>query len=379
MANANNRVERISVGRSERTYHQGNDPNGQNFLMDVCRSFVYGSTAVEANERLGHHMQEERVERPQYMERTAGDLTTSGLGGLVVPQYLVEMYAPATANLRPLANNMNRHQLPVQGMSLVVPRITTPTSAALQTTQLTAVSATSAVETDLTVSVQTAAGQQNVSRQALDRGYGIGDMVMQDLFRRVATAIDSTIINQASTGLLAVGQTTTLATVGQTNLYTSLYQAQSLLEQALVGVAVPDKVFMHSRRLNWLVSAIGSTWPLIGGSNIPAQSAGAIVSNEYNSGERLVLPNGIRVYADNNIPTNLGVGTNQDPVIMLASEEAHLWEDSNAPVFIRAEQPNAPNLGVLLVAFEYFAYTFGRYSNNPGIVNGAGLVAPAGF
>lgn len=60
---------------------------------------------------------------------------------------------------------------------------------------------------------------------------------------------------------------------------------------------------MHSRRLNWLTSAIGSTWPLINGANVPAQAAGTVVSNEYGNGERLILPNGLRVYVDNNIPT----------------------------------------------------------------------------
>ena len=69
-----------------RTYHKGNDPDGTSFLRDVARGQVMSDP--EAQSRLARHMQEERVERPQYAERTAGDLISSGIGGVMVPQYL---------------------------------------------------------------------------------------------------------------------------------------------------------------------------------------------------------------------------------------------------------------------------------------------------
>jgi hypothetical protein len=48
-------------------------------------------------------------------------------------------------------------------------------------------------------------------------------------------------------------------------------------------------------------------------------------------------------------------------------------------VLIRVEQVNAANLGILLVAYSYFAYTAQRYPNNPSKITGTGLVAPGGF
>jgi hypothetical protein len=45
-------------------------------------------------------------------------------------------------------------------------------------------------------------------------------------------------------------------------------------------------------------------------------------------------------------------------------------------VFIRAEQAAAANLGVLLVLYGYFAYSFRRYSGGMGKVNGTGLTTP---
>src|SRR5262249_50883566 len=46
------RTATFTVGRNQRTYDKGSDPYGQQFLMDVCRSFVYGSTAPAENERI---------------------------------------------------------------------------------------------------------------------------------------------------------------------------------------------------------------------------------------------------------------------------------------------------------------------------------------
>src|SRR6266536_1896482 len=189
------------VGNETREYNPGNDPNGTTFLADVARAQVMGDASAWS--RLARHAQEERVERPGLQERAAGDVTTGALNGLVVPQYLVDLTGPAVAARRPLADNMTRHPLPAEGMSFVVPTITTATSAALQATQLTGVSATSLAETDVSVPVLTAAGQQNVSRQAVERSR-IDQFVMSDLMARVATVLDSTLINQATTGLSAV-------------------------------------------------------------------------------------------------------------------------------------------------------------------------------
>jgi hypothetical protein len=324
-------------------------------------------------------MDEERAERPGYQERAAGDLTSSGAGGIVVPQYLVDMTALAVAARRPLADNMTRHPLPPEGLSFVVPTITTATSAAIQSTQLTAVSATSMVETDLTVSVQTAAGQQNVSRQAADRSR-IDEFVVLDLMNRYATALDSQVINQATVGLSAVAATSlgtyTDATPTGAELYPKLLAAQSGVEATLLGVPA-DLVVMHSRRWAWLSKEMTTSWPLINSAGVPPQSGGVNTNTAYGPGFRGVLPCGLRVVVDNNIPVNKGAGTNEDEIYVVPSGEAHLWEDPNAPALIRAEQPNAPSLGILLVVYGYFAFTFQRYpSGAMQKVSGTGLITP---
>lgn len=377
----NSRTAVMSVTRNDRVYNQSSDPHGRGFLLDVARSATFNDR--DASARLDRHQAEERVERPQYAERVAGDLITTGLGGLVVPQYLVDMYAPAVANMRPFADTCNKHTLEPSGMSLVVPLVTTATSAALQATQLTTVSTTSLQETDLTVSVLTAAGSQNISRQAVERGTGVDNITAQDLFKRVATVIDSTMINQASTGMTSTAQSITYTSGAPTaaEMYPYIFQAESKLEQTLLAQARVDTVVMHGRRWNWLCSSVGSTWPFLQDVNFPggAQNNAIQVTNQYGSAYRGVLSNGLKVCVDNNVPTTLGLGSNQDEVYVTASEECHLWEAPGQPLLIRAEQTNAANLGILLVVYEYFAYTHKRFSSNPAKLSGTGLVAPTGF
>jgi len=54
-----------------------------------------------------------------------------------------------------------------------------------------------------------------------------------------------------------------------------------------------------------------------------------------------------------------------------------LWEDPNAPVYIRAEQPAAASLGILMVVYGYFAYSFRRYTGASVVINGTGLATPS--
>jgi hypothetical protein len=89
-ARAYDQVARVKS--EERTYHRGNTYDGGPFLQDVVRQTLFRD--VEAEQRLSRHMREERVERGKYLERAAG---TGAFAGLTVPQYLTEMYAPATA------------------------------------------------------------------------------------------------------------------------------------------------------------------------------------------------------------------------------------------------------------------------------------------
>ncbi len=373
---------KVQVGREERTYHRGNDPRGTQFVRDVVAASILHD--MGASTRLSHHMREEQVERAAtfvgMQQRAAGDTLTSNWAGLVVPQYLTDLYAPATAALRPFADVCAKHPLPADGMTVNISRVTTASSAAVQATQLTAVSATSMDDTLLSPAIKTIAGQQTISRQAVERGTGVTDVVIQDLFNRYATSLDSTLITEATTGLSAVATAVTYTDTTPTGaeLYPKILGAAAGVEAALLAMGTPSHAVMHSRRWYWLSSQMGSTWPLINWQGIPVQAGGiANTSSSYASGIRGVLPSGLQVVVDNNIASNLGAGTNEDEVYVVPATECHLWEDSSAPMLIRAEQTAAASLGVLIVVYGYMAYTFERYANGMQKVSGTGLTTPS--
>jgi HK97 family phage major capsid protein len=370
----------VHVTREPRTYAPHNDPEGKRFLRDIALGTVQGDRS--AIDRLDHYVAEERVERPGLMERAAGDATTASFGvGLIVPQYLTELYAPAVANMRPLANVVNHHVLPEEGMTLNLSKITTATSAAIQASQLTPVSSTSIAETDLAIAVQTAAGSQNVSLQAIQRGTGIEDVTMQDLLKRVATIIDFNLINQTTNGIDTTSQTVSYVSASPTGqeFWPYIFKANSVLESTLLNQAAVDYMVMHPRRWNWLCAQVGSTWPILGSQQggPDAQQFAVQVTNQYGANVRGVLNNGLKVVVDANVPVT--ENTNQDPAFVLASQECHLWEPPSGAVYIRAEQPSAASLGVLLVAYEFFAFTNVRYANAQAKIIGTGMAAPAGF
>ena len=370
-------AKHTGVGRVKseaRTYNPGNDKHGKNFLRDVALRHL---NDWEAAQRLAQHMQEERIERGALIEdRAAG---TGAFAGLVVPQYLTDLVAPAAAAARPFADICNKHELPPSGMSVNISRITTATSAAAQSSENSAVSETNIDDTLLTENVFTVAGQQTLSRQAIDRGTGTEEVTLNDLIRRYHTALNAKLINDASTGLTNVAQAVTYTDASPTaaELYPKVLQAQSQLEAVMLDQGVGDLyAVMHSRRWAWMQSQVGTSWPFIGQPGYPVQAGGANFATGYAQGVRGVLPNGIKVIVDNNIATNLGGGTNEDEIYVVNAAELHLWEDPNAPLYIRTEATAAASLGVLMVVYGYAAYSFRRYTNGHQKISGTGLVTP---
>lgn len=364
------------VGAEARTYRPDNDRKGANFARDVTSAYLGD---FEARDRLSRHMQEERVERGSAVagaqSRAVG---TGAFSGLVVPQYLVDMFAPIARTGRPFADACRPHELPETGMTVNIGRGTTGTSAALQASENVAVSETDYDDTLLTINVQTAAGQQTVSRQGVDRGVNIEDTILEDLYGAYLSNLDSTLINQATTGLSAAATAVAYTDASPTveELYPKIPEGLAGVEAALLDRASGMNIaVMHSRRWYWMQNAMTTKWPIISQPDIVEKTIGANYAERYGSGIRGVLPNGTPVLVDNNIATNLGAGTNEDEIYLVDKNECHLWEDPNAPLLIRAEQTKAASLGILLVVYGYFAYTVQRYAHARKI-GGTGLVTP---
>lgn len=359
----------ISEARTYSTYAEQRD--GVSFLRDVAASQRFGD--IEASQRLARHMAEERVERPSVERRAVG---TSAFAGLVVPQYLTDLVAPTRRAARPLADIANQHALPASGMTVNISRVTTGSTAALQSSQNSGVSETNMDDTLLTIDVLTTAGQQTVSMQALERGSSIESIVLGDLLGAVNTNVDNTIITQATTGLNAVTDANidvayTDGTPTAAELWPKLFDVVQQIQSNVY--AGPSHFVMHPRRFWWMASNVGTNFPFVTLANSAPQQGGTVVGTGYGTGPSGYLA-GLPVIVDANVATNLGAGTNEDAIYCVTADEVHLWEDD--AVFIRAEQTNAASLGVLFVAYKYFAYTVSRYPNAHGRINGTGLVTP---
>lgn len=359
------------VGAESRTYRPDLDARGGAFLRDVVMGHL-GDYA--ARDRLSRHMSEESIERGTQFERTAG---TGAFAGLVVPQYLTDLVAPAAKASRPLADAIRNLPLPAEGMTVHLSRITTATSTAVQT-EATSVSETDIDDTILSPSVLTIAGSQTVTRQAVERGSGVLDVVLEDLARAYNSTLDSTLITQGTTGLSAVA--TGITWTDNTDptaaeLYPKVLQGVAAVEAALLDQDPGDTIIvMHSRRWYWLQAALSSTRPILN-QNLATEQMGENFAGRYGSGFRGVIA-GVPVIVDNNIATNGGAATNQDEVYVLSASQSFLWEDPNAPMLIRTETgPSLKSLGVDIVAYGYAAYTFARYTHAQKI-SGTGLVVP---
>ncbi|MFC5099855.1 hypothetical protein [Kibdelosporangium philippinense] len=335
------------------------------------------------------HMEEETVERSVAVtgaqDRAVGTgaqeqraVGTGAFAGLVVPQYLVDLFAPMATAGRPFADACRPHELPPTGMTVNLGRGTTGTSVDDQSAENANVSETDYDDSLLTFPVRTAAGQQTVSRQGVDRGVNIDDTIIEDLYKRYHANVDNKLLNLASVGLtnVATAVTYTDATPTVEELYPKTIEALAGVEGALLDVASGENIaVMHSRRWYWLQNAMSTKWPIISQPGIIEKTIGANYAERYGSGVRGILPNGTPVIVDNNIATNLGVNTNEDEIYVGDKNEFHLWEDPAAPLLIRAEHTKAASLGVLLVVYGYYAFTHTRYAHARKVA-GTGLIPP---
>jgi len=367
------KVGGAKVTREARTYSPENAD--VSFVKDAFTAKF--SNDYAASERLARHSREEEIER-----RSVG---TGNFAGLVIPQYLVDLAAPYARAGRPTADfATNKMALPAAGMTLNISRMTTGTTTEVQAAENDAVSNTNADDTLLTVNVRTIAGQQDISKQAIERGTGIDQFIIQDLIRGWHTTLDDQIINGTGNSgeILGMRNTSGINVVTYTDASPSVADLYPKLADAYQQVQTtvfqnPTHWIMHPRRLAFLLSAVdGSQRPLVvptlnGPMNAIATGAGPAVYG--NSGYSMM---GLPIIADANIATDLGAGTNQDQIFCVNAAELHLWEQAGSPFALNFDATGAGSLTIKSVVYGYSAFTAGRYPGAVSVINGTGLVAP---
>lgn len=362
----------VRVGNEERTYSQASSMrDGVSFFADLVQAGVNNDPT--AQERLNRHRQEASVDAAE--TRAVG---TGAFSGVTVPSYLTDMVAPLARALRPFADICNHHDLPSEGMTVEISRITTGTSAGIQATENATVSTNDIDDTTLSVPVRTIAGSQDISFQALARSRGADEIVVSDLVRAYHTALDNTILNDDGTSGTHLGVrnvsgnaavTYTDASPTAAELWPKLFDlVQKIQSGVFLGVS---HFVMHPRRFWWVASNVGTNFPFIQLSGVP-QQGGTVETFEYGQGPSGIL-GGIPVIVDANLPTGLGSGTDEDTILAVAAPECHLWEDPG-PLQAKVEAP--ASLGVTLAVYGFSAFTAGRYPLATGDITGTGLVAP---
>ncbi len=352
----------VRVGNEERTYRADGD---HDFLEDAFRARFDGDRA--AQDRLTRARDEALVDYRS---------TTGNFGGLVVPQYLTERFAPVLVSGRPFLSNVTQSPLPAAGMTLTIPRGATGTSVAAQQTQNVAVSNTTYTESDLSVPVRTYAGQQVVSRQSVDRGSGIGSILLGDLFQQYATKTNVDAINGAGTagdhyGVINTTSVQTAAWTGTTgaSLVSAVHNAIGKVNTSRYAAA--DLIVMHPRRWAWLCAASDSNGrPLVQVDGPGYNSVGGGNAAGYGVVGSMA---GVPVVSDAGVPIVLGASTDEDRIIVTRREDCLFLEDAGAPVGLTFEEVLGDTLSVRMVAFGYSAFTAGRYPAATCVLQGTGF------
>lgn len=341
----------------------------------------------EARQRLDRN---QREFRDAAANNTAPELraisTVVGAGGeFAPPVWLINDYIAALRPARATADALTNIALPPGTDLLNVPKITSGTSVALQTSQNVGVQVTDITTTSVSAAVLTIAGGQVFSRQLFDQSPMAGHMdklLLTDLTSDYARQLGNLVIN----GTGATGQPTgILAAAGNTISYTSTTPAfmgtgavYSKIAQAVQTVQTtrylaPTAIIMHPRRWAWLASQVdtagravilpGDSGPMNASANLDNVGAQGIVGRMF----------GLPVLADPNVPTTLGAGANQDTIIVMKADDSWLYEGTlKAEIF---SETYSNSLGLFARVYNYFALAH-RINQSIAVIGGTGLVAP---
>ena len=360
--------ERIEV-KEPLTYRQ-NGPHS--FFKD---QYDASQGDPEAQQRLHRHAAEMRVEL-----RDLSTATTAG-GEFTPPLYLTNEWITLARAGRVTANLMQNRPLPGGTMAIHLPALTTGGATAIQASENAAVQETDPVTADYSVPVCTIAGQVDMSRQLFDRSQpGMDEIVFADLAADYNTKLNIQVISGAGSG----GQATGIRTVASTNsvtytdssptvgeLYPKIADAWSQISTGLYRNA--DAIVMHPRRWAFFQGAVDSAGRPLASAESPSNAVarGGAVVTEGLAGSVQGLP----VYVDPSIPTNLGTNTREDVILVLRTAEMYLYEEG-APRTRVFESVGSNTLTVRLQLFGYFAFAGGRYAEAIAKIGGTGMDPP---
>ncbi len=361
----------VEVTDEPLTYRRGGE---HSFFTDLLRVELRNDRA--AQDRLSRHMVELRAERP---EQFALSSTDAAGGQLISPIYLNDQFVDLLTAGRTVANVIGSTPLPGGTDSINVPNIATGTTVADQADN-TAVSATDMTFGSIAAAVLTKAGMQDASMQLVDRSVpGVDEVIYSDLVKRYNIAVDSMVITSATANNLGLLNATGLNAITYTDASPTLSELYPKIadgvQQIHTGIFMPPSaIFMHPRRWAFCLSSLDTqNRPLI---TPYAPMNGAGVQNGVTAEGPVGSIQGVPVYTDANIPINLGVGTNEDRIIICRADELWLWEETAGPFMETFRDVLSGTLGVRFRLHNYVAQMFVRRPKAISVISGTGLITP---
>lgn len=304
--------------------------------------------------------------------------TTDGAGGdFVPPLWLINQFIELARPGRVTADLVNGQVLPGGTDTISLPRLATGTAVAQQATQNTAIQNTDATTNSVSATVVTLAGGQSLAQQLLDQSpINMDEILLEDLASDYAVKADVfVLLNNATNAVGLISAAGTNVNVTATAL-TGAGSAWSKLADAVQQIHTtrympPTAIVMHPRRwASYLASVDTAGRPLITPSAMnPLAASSGVVSAGF-----VGIMQGLPVYTDPNLPTNLGAGTNQDPILVLRERDTIFYE--SAPRAEASIQPGFNTLTVNLRFYRYAAIHASRFPKSTAVLNGVGLVAP---
>jgi HK97 family phage major capsid protein len=237
-------------------------------------------------------------------------------------------------------------------------------------------------DTLLTINVRTYAGQQDVSRQAIERSELVDAVVFQDLIADYYTKLDAAIENADGTsgthlGIRSTGSIVAVAYTDGSPTVAEFYPklADAIQQIASNRFAPATTIVMHPRRWGWLTAAVDSTGRPFVVPNAQGPFNALAVGDAPEYGAVVGSMQGLPVITDANLPTDAGAGT-EDVILVLRVPDLLFWQEGDgSPRQFRFDQAAAPQ-SLRLAVWGYSAFTAGRYPKASATIGGTGLIAP---
>lgn len=264
---------------------------------------IGGDTFAKVNAAVAEWQSENQTA----LQAAAGDVATTNTPGLLP----VPVLGPLVQNInfvRPVVNRLGARAYPDGGQqkTFVRPTITTHTSAAAQSAEFDAVSATTMVIASNTISKTTVAGQVSLSRQDVDfTSPGAMDLILNDLIGELMLKTDDI----AADALLTAANSSGVWDGTTTDLMKSIYDAA--VDVSSGTNFFPDTIFVSP-------DVWGQMGQLVDGSNRPVfpylGSPGLAGQNALGGGNATTWtgsnPLGLEIVVDSNFAAKTMIITN---------------------------------------------------------------------